>query len=79
MRPIREGLKTQNIKTFQKHHTKCTKKRPALLQAPSIKLSSFLWAHFLRQAAKNRAFRGSALTRSGPGCAVAKPLQSLAR
>jgi hypothetical protein len=29
-------------------------------------------------SAKNRALRGSALTRSGPGYAVAKPLQSLA-
>jgi hypothetical protein len=30
-------------------------------------------------SAKNRALRGYALTRSGPGYAVAKPLQSLAR
>jgi hypothetical protein len=40
---------------------------------PALHLSGRIFG-----CAENRALRGSALTRSGPGCAVAKPLQSLA-
>jgi hypothetical protein len=37
MRPIREGLKPQNINTFKKHHKQYTKNRFVLLRGPNIR------------------------------------------